>query len=169
MDNKLPAAVFREVVRSAPLIAIDICLVTAAQKILLGYRNNRPARDTWFVPGGRIQKGESLATAFRRISLQELGSTLTIDKSIFLGVYEHFYADNVFDEHFGTHYVVLTYANFDEIYCLEKLPREQHARYWLASFAEFQFDPTIHENSRAYAPALASAFLLHRSSKIEAQ
>jgi colanic acid biosynthesis protein WcaH len=154
MTDKLPDAIFREIVQHTPLIAIDLCIVDSVQQILLGYRNNRPARDSWFVPGGRIRKGEALVEAFSRIAQQELGMSLTFDQGIFLGSYEHFYPDNFFDDSFGTHYVVLAYAVYLNNIRLEGLPAEQHNNYRLATLAEFESDQTIHENSRAYAHAL---------------
>lgn len=154
MTDKLPDSVFREILQHTPLIAIDLCVVNSAQQILVGYRNNRPARDSWFVPGGRIRKGESLTAAFARISQQELGTTLRFDQGIFLGSYEHFYADNFFDGNFGTHYIVLAYAVLLDSLAITQLPSEQHNDYRLVTLAEFGSDLSIHVNSRAYATAL---------------
>jgi len=65
------------VIERAPLVSIDLVLRDADGRILLGRRNHEPAKDTWFVPGGRIQQGESLDGAFARIAQAELGARLT--------------------------------------------------------------------------------------------
>lgn len=58
--------------RLTPLVAIDL-IVRSEEKVLLGRRTNEPAKGFFFVPGGRIFKGETARTAFQRITLAELG------------------------------------------------------------------------------------------------
>ncbi|WP_313449769.1 NUDIX domain-containing protein, partial [Pseudescherichia sp.] len=60
---------FATVVRSTPLISIDLIVENARGEFLLGKRTNRPAQGFWFVPGGRVQKDEPLAQAFERLTL----------------------------------------------------------------------------------------------------
>ncbi len=107
----LPDQVFKTVIQSTPLISIDLVVRNEKNEVLLGKRLNAPAKDYWFVPGGRIQKDESLDDAFKRLINEELGLNLNIKRleTNFLGVYEHFYDDNVFDELTSTHYIVLGY------------------------------------------------------------
>jgi len=105
----LEPEVFSEVVKNTPLISIDLIVKNSDDKILLGKRVNEPARDFWFVPGGRIFKNESLDDAFSRICQSELGVSLRREKTDFYGLYEHFYANNVFSDEFSTHYIVLAY------------------------------------------------------------
>ena len=105
---------FLQIVKNTPLVSIDVVILDPLNSALLGLRNNSPAKNYWFVPGGRIQKNESIEQAFRRITTNELGagiaSELTFDGSQFLGVFEHFYETNFADAPgFGTHYVVLAY------------------------------------------------------------
>ena len=56
----LPDEVFAQVIEHAPLIAIDLLVEDKEQRVLLGWRKNPPAQSSWFVPGGRIQKNETL-------------------------------------------------------------------------------------------------------------
>jgi hypothetical protein len=67
---------FLEVVRNAPLVSIDLIVRDHDGRILVGRRVNQPAKGTWFVPGGSIRKGETLARALARISDAELGVAL---------------------------------------------------------------------------------------------
>jgi colanic acid biosynthesis protein WcaH len=89
--NFLDKDTFSTVIENAPLISIDLVVKNSEDKILLGQRVNKPAKNSWFVPGGRIYKDESIEQAFKRIT----------------GVYQHFYDDNVFNDNFSTHYIVL--------------------------------------------------------------
>ena len=59
---------FLNIIDKTPLVSIDLIIENPQGKILLGKRCNKPAQGYWFVPGGRIQKNETLEQAIRRIS-----------------------------------------------------------------------------------------------------
>jgi hypothetical protein len=63
---------FLHVVHGSPLVSIDLIARRPDGAVLLGYRRNRPAQGFWFVPGGRILKGERMAEALVRILWREL-------------------------------------------------------------------------------------------------
>ena len=101
---------FENVIKKTPMIAIDLC-ITDENKILLGKRINPPAKNYYFVPGGRIRKSETIGLALERILYAETGRKI-INKYIIrpLGVFEHFYKDNFKgNSDFDSHYVVLAY------------------------------------------------------------
>ena len=107
----LPDETFKSIIQHTPLISIDLIVRNEQGHVLLGKRVNAPAKGYWFVPGGRVRKNETLDDAFVRLVREELGieSGITRADAKFLGVYEHFYDDNVFDGEISTHYVVLGY------------------------------------------------------------
>jgi len=110
----LPLGDFATVVRSAPLVSIDLVVVRNHSQVLLGQRNNRPAQGYWFVPGGRIYKNETMQQAMQRIAESEIGITPDLIqnslKPQWLGAYEHFYADSfAAQEAASTHYVALAH------------------------------------------------------------
>jgi colanic acid biosynthesis protein WcaH len=78
MKSMLDGATFKTVIDSTPLISIDLVVRDGEGRVLLGQRLNRPAQGFWFVPGGRILKSESLSSAFRRLTLDELGIEIDI-------------------------------------------------------------------------------------------
>lgn len=101
---------FLAVVARTPLVSVDLVICRPDGSALLGQRNNQPAQGFWFVPGGRVNKDETIAAALRRISLRELGVDLTDCCKGLLGVYEHFYAENFAGaDGVTTHYVVLAH------------------------------------------------------------
>lgn len=57
---------------SAPVPAVGV-LVVHAGAVLLVRRGRAPSADTWAVPGGRVELGESLAAAAEREVLEETG------------------------------------------------------------------------------------------------
>ena len=103
----LEKELFSSIIENTPLISIDLIIKDNEGKILLGQRINKPAKNSWFVPGGRIYKDEKIEDAFKRITKDEIGKEFNISKSSFKGVYQHFYDDNVFNDNFSTHYIVL--------------------------------------------------------------
>lgn len=156
MSHQAPPPTFlshadlRSVVRLAPLVAIDLVIRNAKGEILLGLRNNEPAKGCYFVPGGMILKNERLRDAFARILKNETNFTATIEDARLLGAYEHFYANNRFgDAGYGTHYVVLGYElRLDDTAALK--PDDQHSelRWWTE--ADLLASPDVHHNTKAY-------------------
>ena len=140
---------FATVVRSTPLISIDLIVENACGEFLLGKRTNRPAQGYWFVPGGRVQKDEPLAQGFERLTQAELGVRLPMTAGEFYGVWQHFYDDNFSGSDFSTHYIVLGFRlklNQADL----ALPDAQHEAYrWLTPEALIA-DENVHDNSRAY-------------------
>ncbi|KAH0441299.1 GDP-mannose mannosyl hydrolase [Paraburkholderia fungorum] len=142
---------FLDVVRLTPLVAIDLIARDAEARVLIGHRRNRPARDTWFVPGGRIHKDETLDAAFARIADAELGiARLARSTARFEGVFEHHYEDNFAAEPgVSTHYIVLAYA----LQLTSTVPvgrLDQHREYLWLSPAALLARPDVHENTKAY-------------------
>lgn len=100
---------FSQVIENTPLVSIDLVIEDESGQVLLGERLNRPAQGFWFVPGGRILKGEKLEDAFGRLTQEELGYEFALSKATLLGAYTHLYDDNVFGNEFTTHYVAIAY------------------------------------------------------------
>jgi colanic acid biosynthesis protein WcaH len=147
----LSADDFKFIIKAAPLISIDLVIENPKGEILLGWRNNLPAKGYWFVPGGRIQKDEAFTRAFSRIVHAETGLTLALDDAVFLGIYEHLYPNENFsgDPSFGTHYIVLAYR-IKLTQDVVQLPKEQHADYWWASIDDILDNPNVHINTQNY-------------------
>jgi colanic acid biosynthesis protein WcaH len=146
----LPASEFAAMVKNMPLIAIDLLVEDEKGDYLLGWRSNPPAQSSWFVPGGRIRKNESLANAFMRITQTELGSALKLEQAAFKGVYQHFYAENFLGEQGqSTHYITLAYQLKVHKNALS-LPTDQHAHYRWTNYESIQLDPQIHTYTRDY-------------------
>ena len=153
----LSASGFKTVVASTPLISIDLIVTNDANQILLGLRVNRPAQDYWFVPGGRVLKNESLDEAFKRLTAHELGLNSSRYKARFLGVYEHFYQDSVFGNSPSdpsTHYIVLGYQLTLSNPLKLSLPTEQHFDYQWWTLEAAKSDPSVHQHTQAYLPAI---------------
>ena len=133
-----------EVIERAPLVSIDLIVRDTDGRILLGRRNREPAKDTWFVPGGRIRKNEQLDDAFKRLSSSELGVQYTRTQARFLGIFEHIYDTNFQEQRgIGTHYIVLAYEVCPS-QLPECLPIEQHREYRWFTCTEAAHAKEIH-------------------------
>ncbi len=140
---------FLEIIDLSPLVSIDLIVYNDKNKVLLGKRANRPAKDYWFVPGGRIRKNEKIEDAIKRISRSELGIELSSDQGKLLGVFNHIYPDDYFNiEGVNTHYVVLAYQF--KINTSEILKDTQHSemRWWEVD--KIVSDPNVHEHTKDY-------------------
>jgi len=140
----------RQVVRLAPLVAIDLIIRNAQGEILLGLRNNEPAKGWYFVPGGMILKNEPLRAAFARILDRETNLAGSIDGARLIGVYEHFYANNRFGEDgYGTHYVTLGYAlSVADAAAIRGDDQHSELSFW--DEASLLASPNVHHNAKAY-------------------
>jgi len=149
-EGFLDARDFRAAVDWSPLIAIDLLIQhPRTAKVLLGLRRNPPAAGSWFVPGGRIRKGERLKSAWHRLCWEELGTTLPWSTKQLAGIFEHFYPDNFLGESATTHYVVLAYrATLDHLPA--GLPAQQHQRFEWWSVDELIDSDAVHPYTRAY-------------------
>lgn len=145
LDNKT----FANVIDSTPLISIDLVVKNELEQALLGLRVNKPAQGCLFVPGGRIQKNELVASAFSRLCIEELGLVETIANANYLGNFEHFYADSVFGDNINTHYIVLAYEIQVEQERL-RLPIKQHSDYVWLNIHELLYHPKVHQHSKWY-------------------
>ena len=157
----LPRETFDLVVRHTPLVSFDLLVRDSQRRLLVGRRTNRPAKDSWFVPGGRIEKDEQLAAAFRRITLAELGVEIELAATRFIGYFEHHYPDNRSGAPgFGTHYIVLAHEISGRE--LGSLPDDQHTAYRWLSDAEALADPEVLENTKAYCSHGGSAAVVSK-------
>ena len=149
MKKRLEYELFKTIVKHTPLISIDLIIRNDKGEALLGQRLNRPAKNYWFVPGGRIFKDESFEDAFKRITYEELGVQTSLGEAIFLGVYEHFYNDNFSELDFSTHYVVHGYEiqiNPQQL----RLPTIQHNSYKWFDVEALLHSTIVHQYTKNY-------------------
>jgi colanic acid biosynthesis protein WcaH len=101
---------FAQLIRIAPLVSIDIICVDADYRVLLLKRKDKPAKNCYFVPGGRILKNEAIGEAFERILNSETGLNEKFEAAQLVGANDHMHKTNRYGHNgYGTHYVVLAY------------------------------------------------------------
>ena len=153
-EGYLSKADFQRLIAIAPLVSIDVVALNDADQVLVGLRRDAPAKNYWFVPGGRIRKGESIESAFGRVTEDEFNQRLTYANSLLLGVYDHIYEESVFDHGESTHYVTIAFVS--KVTTRLQLPQIQHCAYRWVSLEQLSSDEGIHPNTQAYANSVAS-------------
>lgn len=90
MDQPILDNEWAYIVEHMPIPSVDLVIQDEKEEMfLLGKRTSKVAQGTWFVPGGRIKKGERYQEAVERILEEETGLKGQIVNC--LGSYEHFY------------------------------------------------------------------------------
>ena len=87
-----------------PLVGVA-AVIFRGEEVLLVRRGQEPARDSWSLPGGLVELGETLAAAIQRELAEETGLTVTL-----LGIAA--VAERIFpdpDGRIAYHYVLVDY------------------------------------------------------------
>ena len=91
---------YKQIIETMPIPCID-CAVRYKDKLLLLKRNDKPLKNKWCFPGGRIYKNESFREAAHRKLKEE--TNLTGKIITLFGPYETMFKYATFDVKTGTH------------------------------------------------------------------
>lgn len=72
MSRFIPAPLYRQILECLPIACVDIAIVHRGA-VLLVKRKDAPARGAWWVPGGRVWKGETMRETALRKAREEVG------------------------------------------------------------------------------------------------
>lgn len=155
--SKLNDEEFAQLIKNAPLVSIDVIVKNPKKRILLGRRKNEPAKDKWFIPGGRVLKNETIEEAFQRIIKSELplkdrnkANAIKVEDAIFLGVFQHRYEENKFEiKGFGTHYIVIAYE-ITLSQAMHLSGDEQHSSYRWFNLDKLLKNKDVHDNTKGF-------------------
>ena len=137
--------------RLTQIISVDLIIHGSEREVLVGRRKNAPAKNSWFVPGGRVYKYETMEKAIERISEEELGFKLFKSNMEHVGVYDHIYPDNFVDGDHGTHYLAHGFRAFvDKSQILPEQFQKQHVELKWVSIHQLLENPEVHEYTKNY-------------------
>ena len=74
-------AEYQRIVKQMPIPTVD-AILTFEDTFLLLKRNNPPVKGRWWLPGGRVRKGEALEDAVKREVKEETGLTGRIHNQV---------------------------------------------------------------------------------------
>lgn len=72
MNRFIPTELYYRILEYLPIACVDIAIV-AQGAVLLVQRNDPPAQGQWWVPGGRVFKGEMMRETAARKAREEAG------------------------------------------------------------------------------------------------
>ena len=72
MSDFIPEELYRQILFHMPIACVDIAIVRDGS-VLLVKRKDAPARGSWWLPGGRVKKGETMRQAAARKAEEEVG------------------------------------------------------------------------------------------------
>jgi colanic acid biosynthesis protein WcaH len=72
MTRFIPTELYYRILENLPIACVDVAIV-AHGAVLLVRRKDAPARGQWWVPGGRVLKGEMMRDTARRKAREEVG------------------------------------------------------------------------------------------------
>ena len=139
-DGFIPEEDYKKILDFVPVACVDI-VVVLGDKFLMGKRINEPARGAWWIPGGRVFKGEILEeTAVRKIS-EELGVVANTNDFTFLTGKETMF-ENSAVEGVSSHTI-------NSVFVL-KLNEEPEVNLNASDFSEVRWFGEIDENFHPY-------------------
>src|SRR3989344_3692653 len=102
----IPNELYQQILENMPIFCIDIVLYHNNQ-VFLTYRTQEPAKDQWWIQGGRVFKNETFAEAVQRLAKREIGIEVDIIKQI--GTYEVFFKQGILPVETGIHDVAVIF------------------------------------------------------------
>lgn len=103
----IPQPLYDQIVSLMPIVCVDVAIVNKGS-ILLVKRRDEPMPGHWWLPGGRLFKGETLDACAYRKALEETGLECAVDQMIH-------YASTDFGSVHSVNFVYLLRANSREV------------------------------------------------------
>lgn len=141
--NKIPLPLYRKIVASIPICCVD-AVFWAGNKVYLFKRTYEPAKNKWWLIGGRIIKGERLRDAVLRKVKEEVCVDARILKIV--GTYELFFRSGRFDGNFnkkGSHAISICYVVKPKRNDFKLKLNEEYSDYKAITKIEKNLDPYV--------------------------
>lgn len=126
-DRKAPFGVFAKTVQYYPMVSVNIIIKNDKGEYLWVKRKNNPAQGEWWVPGGRLFNGETIAKGAVAVLKNETGITGKViyqSREYFEEIFDasewdnddrHVYPYEIEAVHYIATVVVMSIENMDEV------------------------------------------------------
>jgi len=126
----IPLEKYKEILENMPIVCVELVIVHDG-KVLLVKRKDEPAKDEWWLPGGRILKGETMEQAVSRKAKEEVGFEVEIIKQ--LGTYDEIFKEAPFGVKTGLHSVCVEFLCRPKGKTAVKLDKTSKEYKWIES------------------------------------
>ena len=92
----IPEDIYKDIIQHTVVPTADIIFLDANKNVLLWLRNNEPLKWLYHLPGGRIQKNETLLEATKRKAKEEVNIDIDIHKLHFVWVYDDIFNTSIY-------------------------------------------------------------------------
>ena len=82
-NRPITADLYRQILAHMPIACVDV-VIPSSRGVLLVWRDNEPAKNQWWLPGGRVLKGETLADCAVRKAREEVGLEATFERIVYV-------------------------------------------------------------------------------------
>jgi len=106
INNKL----YQEIHNYLPIVCVDIVIKVPDNRFLMVKRKENPAKEKWWLVGGRVFKNESLESAAQRKVQDEIGIVVNKVETLIKG-YELFFKEDPYGHGNGTHVIVACFLS----------------------------------------------------------
>ena len=100
--------IYKQILENMPIVTVDLLVVNNKNEILLFKRNNKPCKNIFYTPGGRVLKNEKIFDGLVRKMKEELDLEVTKENVSYCGVIEEFFDDSIY-ENISSHCVNSVY------------------------------------------------------------
>ena len=138
--KEVPPTIYRIILESVPIACVDLVIHTE-DKYLLFLRKDQPAQGKWWLPGGRIWRGENIEDAVLRKAKEETGMDVKIEK--FIKAYGTTFPEGPFGVK-DVHMITLCYLVTPVTGRLEDVKLDEHHRdFKIFDKADKNLDPYV--------------------------
>ncbi len=92
----IPREIYQQIVEYAAIPTVDIIFLDKDKKVLLWLRTNEPLQWSYYIPGWRIEKGETIIQAALRKAKEETSLIIDETKLQFVGTYDDIFDSSAF-------------------------------------------------------------------------
>ena len=133
--SKIPESLYKDIIKSVPIICIDLCIACHENGIKNGYllvkRKQEPLLGDLWVPGGRVFQNETLLDAAQRKLKEEIGITKENTEFFIKGIYEDVFDRSSFEKH--TYHTISIVYDIDIETNKEKIKLDNTSKEWVVS------------------------------------
>jgi colanic acid biosynthesis protein WcaH len=129
---------YKRIISCLPIACVDVSIVHDG-RVLLVRRGDKPALGEWWLPGGRVHKGERMIDTARRKALEEVGMDCFVGPLVHTA--ETIFPDGPYDE--SVHSINSCFILYPRYGCTDVMLDKHHEDYRWVTKIDANFAPYV--------------------------